>query len=584
MDGPGRSGDFVTATTGGATLDKDFQEIADSDLRTGELMFGLPMAVVVLIVVFGALVTAAVPIVLALVSIIVALGVSMVFGQYMTVSVFLVNMVVMVGLAVEIDYSLFIVARYREERARGADELEAVQRAGGTAGWAVLFSGLTVMLSLTGLMLIGHDIFVSLGLGAILVVFTGLVASLTLLPALLGLLGDRINGLKLPIIYRIQNRGVSDGSGGFWDIIVRTVMRVPAISVVLTGGLLVAAAAPLFDINIGVSGVSSIPDSFESKKGFLALQRDFSEGMAEPVVIAVDGQVAAEDVQQGLDRLRASIAADEAFGEITESVSPGNDLTRLVIPVAAGDATSQAAISAVERLRNDYIPDAFRGTQAAGYVTGDTAGELDYINVATDGLGVVIPFVLVWSFVLLTLVFRSLVVPLKAIVMNLLSVGAAYGLLVLVFQKGVGADLLGFREVDTVEAWVPAFLFAVLFGLSMDYHVFLLSRIRERFDATGDNTESVAFGVRTTGRLITGAALIMVAVFVGFASGELVMFQQMGFGLAVAVLLDATIVRSVLVPASMRLLGGANWYLPSWLGWLPELNPERGERARAETA
>ena len=291
-------------------------------------------------------------------------------------------------------------------------------------------------------------------------------------------------------------------------------------------------------------------------------------------MIVVDGPVEASDVQEGIERLKTFLSEDAAFGDVTERVSPRKDLVRLAAPVAGGDATSAAAFSAVERLRQHYIPAAFRATQAEGLVTGATAEELEYVNVARGGLYIVIPFVLVLSFLLLTLVFRSLVVPVKAIIMNLLSVGAAYGLLVLVFQKGVGADLLGFQQVDTVEAWVPAFLFAVLFGLSMDYHVFLLSRIRERFDETGDNAGAVAYGVRSTGRLITGAALIMVAVFVGFASGDLVMFQQMGFGLAVAVVLDATIVRSVLVPASMRMLGDANWYPPSWLGWLPEFRAE----------
>jgi len=213
-------------------------------------------------------------------------------------------------------------------------------------------------------------------------------------------------------------------------------------------------------------------------------------------------------------------------------------------------------------------------------VTGQTAEILDQISIGNNGMRVVIPFILALSFLLLMVVFRSLVVPVKAVILNLLSVGAAYGLLVLVFQKGVGNELFGFTQVETIEWWVPAFLFAVLFGLSMDYHVFLLSRIRERFLQTGDNTESVAYGIRSTGRLITGAALIMVAVFVGFASGDLVMFQQMGFGLAVAVLLDATIVRSVLVPASMKLLGDKNWYLPSWLRWLPHLAVEQEEEAQ----
>lgn len=286
------------------------------------------------------------------------------------------------------------------------------------------------------------------------------------------------------------------------------------------------------------------------------------------------GAVDELSVQEGIERLTAGLEEDDAFGDVDQKINPGRDLARLAAPVAGGDHSSAAAMDAVKRLRGDYIPAAFAGVLAEALVTGETAGTLDYINVANRGLLVVIPFVLVLSFLLLTVVFRSLVVPVKAIIMKLLFVGAAYGLLVLVFQKGWANDFFGSHQVDTIEAWVPVFLFAVLFGLSMDYHVFLLSRIRERFIQTGDNTGAVAYGIRSTGRLITGAALIMVAVFVGLASGDLVMFQQMGFGLAVAVLLDATIVRSVLVPASMKLLGDWNRYLPSWLEWLPRISAE----------
>jgi len=244
----------------------------------------------------------------------------------------------------------------------------------------------------------------------------------------------------------------------------------------------------------------------------------------------------------------------------------------------SGDYIGDEAIKAIRTLRNEYIPQAFSGVEADVLVTGQTAGNIDYFDMTDRYLPIVFAFVLGLSFVLLTLVFRSLVVPVKALIMNLLSVGAAYGLMVLVFQKGIGAGILGFQKVATIEAWIPIFLFCVLFGLSMDYHVFLLSRIRERFDQTHDNSESVAFGLRTTGRVITGAALIMVAVFAGFAAGDLVMFQQVGFGLGVAVFLDATIVRSVLVPAAMQLLGRRNWYLPRALQWLPNLRLREEER------
>ena len=300
--------------------------------------------------------------------------------------------------------------------------------------------------------------------------------------------------------------------------------------------------------------------------------------MVTPAEIVIDGEINSEPVQTGIERLQTALDSDPAFdGPFHFEVNPSGDLDLLSAPVS-GDYIEDEAIEAVRRLRSDYIPQAFSGAEADVLVTGQTAGHIDYFDLTDRYIPMVFAFVLGLSFVLLTLVFRSLVVPVKAIIMNLLSVGAAYGLMVLVFQKGVGAGILGFQEVDTVEAWIPIFLFCVLFGLSMDYHVFLLSRIRERFDQTHNNSESVAFGLRTTGRVITGAALIMVAVFAVFASGDLVMFQQVGFGLAVAVFLDATLVRSVLVPAAMQLLGRRNWYLPRALQWLPSLRLREEER------
>jgi RND superfamily putative drug exporter len=277
------------------------------------------------------------------------------------------------------------------------------------------------------------------------------------------------------------------------------------------------------------------------------------------------------------------LAADGDFGEVSYEENDAGDLALLEFPVA-GDPNSVHAEQAVERLHDEYVPAAFDGVPGRALVGGFTAENLDGFAMLGLYTPIVFAFVLGLSFILLMVLFRSIVVPIKAVIMNLLSVGAAYGLIVLVTQEGVGAGLLGFQQVESIEAWLPIFLFAILFGLSMDYHVFLLSRIREHYDQTRDNTESVVFGVRSTGRLITGAALIMVAVFAGFAAGDLVMFQEMGFGAGVAVLIDATIVRSILVPASMRLLGDWNWYLPRWLSWLPEVRVEVGGPAQAARA
>ena len=339
----------------------------------------------------------------------------------------------------------------------------------------------------------------------------------------------------------------------------------------------------MFRLDVGTGGVSSLPDRFVSKQGFIALERDFPGTTAEPAAIVVSS-ASAPGAPAALAKLRTGLAADPRFGPAEIERSADGEVALLSVPVA-GDASTSGAIDAVRDLRSEIVPDTFAGTEAEVLVGGTSSENIDYFDSVIDPAPWVIAFVLLLTFVLLTVVFRSVVVAGTAVVLNLLSVGAAYGLLVLVFQEGVGADLLGFQTTDTIEAWVPLFLFSVLFGLSMDYQVFLLSRIRERFDQTRDTTDAVTFGVGSTARIITGAALIIVAVFVGFARGDLIMFQQMGFGVAVALLIDATIIRSVLLPSAMKLLGDANWYLPRWLEWLPRLQVE-GTRAtrRAKSA
>ncbi len=570
---------FDVLITGQATVGEEFQEISESDLQTGEA-FGIPIALIILVLVLGALVAAIIPVILAIVSIVIALGVASVVGQAFALSFFVPNIIFMIGLAVGIDYSLFIIARYREERARGLDKLEAIGRSGSTASRAVFFSGMTVVLALIGMLLVPFNVFIGLGLGAILVVVASVLAAMTLLPATLSLLGDKIDALSIPWVGKAQRRYDETHTGGFWDRVSRGVMRRPVVSIVLAGGLLVAAAVPFFDLNIGFAGVSTMPDDSESKQGFLILDEKFSAGEVTPAEIVIEGAPDSPDVRSGIQRLTDLLAADAAFGSPREESNSALGLTALTVSVA-GDSATKEAEDAIKRLRSDYVPTAFSGIQDKVYVTGETAYNLDFFEQVKDSSRIMFPFVLGISFLLLMLVFRSIVVPLKAIIMNLLAVGAAYGLLVLIFQKGWLAGTFGLQESPIVEAWIPLFLFAILFGLSMDYHVFLLSRIREHFDGTGDNTESVAFGIRSTGRLITGAALIMVSIFWAFAAGELVGLQQMGFGLGAAILLDATIIRMVLVPASMRLLGQWNWYLPRWLHWLPDLRVEPQESAAA---
>ncbi len=435
----------------------------------------------------------------------------------------------------------------------------------------MLFSGTVFVVAMFGMLLVPNSIMRSLAVGAILVGIVSVVAALTLLPAVLGLLGDRVNALRIPIVGR-RSLETANAEGRFWGGIVRRVLGRPVLSLALSTAVLVALALPVLGMNIGTSGVSSLPDRFASKQGFEALERDFPGTTTDPAEIVVSNASGA-DVQQALGELRTALAADPRFGDGELERSADGDVALLTVPVA-GDPTTTAAISAVRELRDEVIPAALAGTEAEALVGGTSSENIDYFDSVVDPAPAVIAFVLLLTFILLTVVFRSVVVAGTAVLLNLLSVAAAYGLLVLVFQEGFGADLLGFQTTDTIEAWVPLFLFSVLFGLSMDYQVFLLSRIRERFDQTGDTTDAVTFGVGSTARIITGAALIIVAVFSGFARGDLIMFQQMGFGVAVALLIDATIIRSVLLPSAMKLLGDWNWYLPGWLEWLPRLQVE----------
>lgn len=569
------AGGFQVLLTGASSFSKDFEGISQDDLATEQ--YAVLIALVVVIIVFRTLGAAPIPMVTAIVAIILAIAAASLIGQAYKVSFFVLNIIFTFGLALGIDYSLFIVGRYREERAAGLEKVEAIAKAGSTATRAVFFSGLTVMLSLIGMLMVPQTIFFSLAMGAILAAIMAILVALTLLPAVLSLMGDRVNAWRVPFLGRGPLVS-DDSSGGFWSWITRLVMGQPAVSLLLVVGLLLAATVSMVDMKVGSAGVSTFPDDMRSKLGFEILQREFQAGLISPTDIVIDGPADSQAVAEGIDRLFEMIVSDPnqvdgrpLFGAPERTASSDGSVGLVTVPINA-DSMSDDAVDAVKLLRGVYVPDS--EIPADVYVGGNTAANVDFNDLAKNWTPIVFVFVLSLSFVLLTVVFRSLVVPVKAIIMNLLSVGAAYGLLVLVFQKGVAVDFLGFQQVETIASWLPLFLFSVLFGLSMDYHVMLLSRIRERYDQTGNNQESVAFGLRTTARMITGAALIMVVVFGGFAMADLVMFQQMGFGLGVAIFLDATIVRTVLVPASMRLLGDLNWYFPKFLEWLPDLRVE----------
>jgi RND superfamily putative drug exporter len=588
-----QEGSFDLLLAGPATLNADTTKVAEEDLRKSE-MIGVAIALVVLVVVFGALIAALLPLSIAFVAIPIAFGgialIARVFG--LSFSIFTTNIATSIGLAVGIDYSLFILARYREERKKGFDPYGAIGASGATASRAVFFSGLTVVFALMGMFIMPNTIFRSMAAGAMLVVVASIAGALTLLPALMGLLKDRINWPRLS--KRARMEGGHDPKGGFWDRLTNAVMAKPVMFLVISVAFLGGLGALYFTIDKGTTqSAATLPDTVDSKQAFIVLSTQFAAGgRTDPVQVYVGGDLSSPDVQAAIAKLQEGIAADPAFSD-QPAVQPGPNGDAVVVSaIPIGDSFGHATIDGVRRLRDAVIPSAFEGVRATVLVGGFPAIFADFFTQTDTYQPIVLTFVLGLSFLLLMVVFRSVVVPLKAVIMNLLSVGAAYGALVLVFQEQSNAflnaihnfaldffNLIGFQfqEVQSIEAWLPLMLFSILFGLSMDYHVFLLSRIREEYDRTGDNTEAVGYGLRTTAGIITGAAIIMVAVFTSFAAGRLVPLQQMGFGLAVAVFMDATVVRSVLVPASMRLLGDLNWYLPSWLEWLPRVNVEGHE-------
>ncbi len=578
-DAQGAATDEVQVyTVGDISGNATFGKIAEEDLSK-EISIGLPVAGIVLVVVFGALLAPVLPLMIGLVSIAVTSGFVLLLANLMVMDSTTSSLVSMIGLAVGIDYALFFFARYREERRDGALKMDAIERAGGSAGKAVMFSGATVILALLGLLLLPINFFHGMGVGSALVVVVAVAAAMTLLPALVRLMGDWANFPRFDTIRKLKRQDQTGYSefetrigSGLWGHLASAVMRRPVAWLAGSLTILLLCAAPVLAINIGSQESSSLPET-DFTRGFTILATDFSAGMESPVRIVVDGDATDPATQASVAEFVSVLEADDAFGPVSTSISPDNQVT-MVEAITKADPYSADAETVVKDLRGETIPAVFGEQAGQVYVTGSTADTIDFDDALVTYLPIVFAFVLGLSFVLLMIAFRSVLVPFTSILLNLLSVAAAYGAVVAVFQFGFLADAFGFTQVDTITNWLPVMLFCILFGLSMDYHVFLLSRVREHYDHTGNNEEAVRVGLQQTGRLITGAALIMVAVFSTFAGGRLVEMQQMGFGLAFAVLLDATLIRTVLVPATLKLCGNANWYLPRGLRWLPDFRVE----------
>ena len=548
-------------------LEEDFQRI---------LFISLGFALIVLLLAFRAVVAAAIPLIMAIGAIFSALGVTTLISQVYPLVDLYAEMILLMGLAVGIDYSLFIVSRFRSERKLGRPKLEAISIASDTTGRAVFYAGITVVLSLTGLMLTNDFTFISLAAGAIVVVFLTIIASLTLMPALIAVLGDNINRLRVPII----GRDAKDNSGGgIWGAIADKVLAQPAIFATVAAAGLIAIALPFFSLNLGFNeGADALPDALESKRTLQLLEDHFSSSLTRPAWIVIDApNVNSPDVEAATTKLIETLDSDTSFfGPFETQVNRDEDLMLIRVPVA-GKIDDEVSVNAVKLLRNDILPIAFSGTTVrAALVAGATAESIDFEDKMLGSAVYVFAFVLGLAFLLMLVMFRSLVIPIKAIVLNLLSVGAAYGVLVMVFQWGWGISILGSEASGVIETWLPLFLFGILFGLSMDYHMLLLSRIKEAYDQGHSNDEAVSTDIKITAGQITSAAIIMVGVFGAFATSRILGLQQFGLGLAVAVFIDATIIRVILLPATMKLLGDRNWYLPNWLGWLPKISVEGG--------
>ncbi len=555
---------------GDATADKWFDHTMGSDFSRAELT-AVPLALGILLVAFAALLAALVPVAIAVTAFLAANGLLAVVSHAMHMDDSASSVMLLMGLAVGVDYCLFYLRREREERANGRDPETALRIAAATSGRSVLVSGLTVIVAMSGMFLSGMMIFYGFAVATILVVLIAVGGSVTVLPALLSLLGDKVEFGRVPFLRRRRS------TGRFWGLVLRPVLARPGICAALATGLLLILAAPALGMHTEKLGLDQqLPANTPLVTTYKHISAAFPGGPAPARVVVQTHDVSAPSVTRAIHSFEGSVRRSGEFGTALHTqVYPGPDLAVIDVPLAGSgaDATSRHALAT---LRTSLVPRAF-GDVGSAYVTGELAMSLDWNAQLRHSIVPVFVFVLGITFLLMLISFRSVPIALTAICLNLLSVGAAYGVMVAMFQHGWGASLVATHGVGAIEAWLPLFVFVVLFGLSMDYHVFVVSRIREARDRGIPTADAVAHGIRSTAGAVTSAAAIMVAVFAVFGTLSMQDFKQMGVGLSIAVLLDATVVRAVLLPSIMRLLGERNWYLPNWLSWLPQISHEAEE-------
>jgi len=596
---------YTVAEFGFASANHELNDTIGKDFQKAEKL-SVPITFVILLVAFGAFVAAGVPVLLAFSAVLASIGLAELSSHVMHASDATNSVMLLMGMAVGVDYSLFYLKREREERKAGHGR-DALHRAAATSGQAVLISGLTVLIAMAGMLFAGSKIFTSIGIGTMIVVAVSLVGSLTVLPALLGKLDERIDRGVLAVaaatvlrvlrlvktqpnwlvrlrerrtlLQRVKGEGTESR---LWGTVLRPALRFPLVSVVVSTALLVVLALPVLNIHTKLLSFTDLPRSIPIVQTFVKTQKAFPGAQTPAQVVIKADDVSSPSVQSAISRLKHDALATGQMSRPIQSFTNSNHtVERIEIPLA-GDGSNATSIAALKTLRTKVLPASIGNVAGAEYaVTGEAAGTHDFNETMKHRFPVVFAFVLGLAFLLLLLTFRSIVIPIKAIVLNLLSVGAAYGVLVWIFQDGHLEGVLNFHSNGAVVTWLPLFLFTVLFGLSMDYHVFILSRVRELVDRGTSTEEAVSRGIKTTASTVTAAAAVMVAVFAIFASLRTLDIKQMGVGLAVAVLLDATLIRGVLLPATMKLLGEWNWYLPRWLEWLPRISFE-GKRERID--
>jgi putative drug exporter of the RND superfamily len=595
------SPEFTVAEFGFASATHELSKTIDKDFQKAEKL-SVPITFVILLIAFGAFVAAGVPVLLAFSAVLASVGLSALASHVFHASDATQSVILLMGMAVGVDYSLFYLKREREERAAGHEGHEGLFRAAATSGQAVLISGVTVLIAMAGMLFAGTKIFTSIGIGAMLVVFTSLIGSLTVLPALLGKLGDRYierglrqvlaaTALRFLRLFKAQPRWLvwlretptvlqrlkgDRQESRLWGFVITRSMRRPAFAVAISIVVLVVLTLPVLNMHTKLLSFTDLPKSLSIVKTYDTIQASFP-GSQDPahVVVKADDVTTPQFAKAYAEFKKRALATGVIHQPIRVSVNKAKTVARVDFPLA-GKGQDATAVRALETLRTQVIPPVLAtlppGTQQA--VTGDTAANVDFNQTMKSRAPIVFAFVLGFAFLLLLLTFRSIVIPIKAIILNLLSVGAAYGVLVWIFQYGHLEGLLGFHSNGAVVTWLPLFLFTVLFGLSMDYHVFILSRVKELVDQGVPTNEAVERGIRSTASTVTSAAAVMIAVFAIFATLSTLDIKQLGVGLAVAVLLDATLIRGVLLPATMKLLGDWNWYLPHWLEWMPRIGTE----------